>query len=612
MFSKKLFVYSLTFLLSTCLYSKEISIDELRSLSIEELLDLEIYSAGKAEETLKEIPASVYMVNREEIKRYGYRTLSEILENVPGMYNIYSYNGASGNFGIRGFWNPKQQNSSVVILINGVRQYYFDSRSSPMEQITVPIEAIDRVEVIRGPNAVIYGNGASFGVINIVTNEVTDTRKDSLIAYTYGSLNTQRAAFRLALKENELKLVLNSGFYKTDGLDNKYADMMSEEDAATLPAVGVSDPNYSTDKLLEQENRYFNINGSYKEFYFDFAHTQSLSEFYILYPSIADGSARKADTTNVTLGYTTDITSWIDINAKGTYYRHNRKTNFDAFTPDFFGIIELSYDAYDVELLSNIKPHNDLNILLGLNYTSMNNLDEFTDITVFEFDRYQYFIDKRETQAIFTQLTYQATKDLRFILGIRYEELKEYSTLFIADSGSDEQRMIANDINSRPITSPRFATIYNVNETNILKLLFGKSSRIVSDSHKPEETTTIEANYLHYSTSFYTSFSIFQNSLTNLLIPILEQTEEGGVTTTSTTSGELSTIGTELIINANLTDSWIGEIGITYQKTYDVDNRDFNVAYSPDLLIHVKTSYSYRSAYLTFAPKSKQVLRSFT
>lgn len=128
---------------------------DLFDLSLDELVNVEIVTAGKAPEKIKDIPASVILITRREIEKYGYTTLTDVLENAPGLYNLYSYSGVSGNFGVRGFWNPNSQNSNVAILVNGVSQVYDNERTHPLEKINVPVEAIDRIEIIRGPMAVL-------------------------------------------------------------------------------------------------------------------------------------------------------------------------------------------------------------------------------------------------------------------------------------------------------------------------------------------------------------------------------------------------------------------------------------------------------------------------
>ena len=91
---------------------------ELAGLSLGELMDLEVSTPGKVSETIRETPASVYLIGRKDIETHGYRNLTEVLENVPGFYNINNYEGVSGNFGVRGYWNGRSQNGSVAFLLN--------------------------------------------------------------------------------------------------------------------------------------------------------------------------------------------------------------------------------------------------------------------------------------------------------------------------------------------------------------------------------------------------------------------------------------------------------------------------------------------------------------
>ncbi|RDH80697.1 MAG: hypothetical protein DIZ80_16860 [endosymbiont of Galathealinum brachiosum] len=598
-------------IISSTALSENISFEEILTLSLTDLVNLEIYSANKTHETIKESPASIYIVNRADIERYGYNTLTDILENVPGFYNIYSYNGAPGNFGVRGFWNPNQQNSSMAILVNGVHQYTFDSRSSPMEQIPVPVEAIDKIEITRGPNAVIYGSGASFGVVNIITNTVTDDQKKSLFAYSSGSLNTERAALRVALKENDLKLVMNAGTYSTNGPDNKFYDLMNSDNFSTLPSFGITDPEYSTNELLEQHNKYFNINSSYKNWFFDFAFNQSSTEFFILVPSVQDGSERKSTSINMTVGYAYEINDWIDMNFKSTYYQHNRDTDFDAFSPSFYGIINSSYDAYNIELLSNIKASDDTSILIGLNYQSMKNLDELTDIPALNFNQDSYFIDDRPLHAVFSQINYQATDKLKLTAGGRFEEIQPYRSTFISDTGEASENRIISNNESIHINSYRGAAVYSSTDEHTFKFMIGNSSRISGDDFLPEETDTIELNYLYVVENLYTSVSLFHNNLRNLVVPFLVDDGAGGLSTEEDTSGKLSTDGIEIIINKNFQKYWLIEAGITYQDTSDDINKNLEPAYSPDLLSHIKLSYKSRKSTYSLISRYVDEMESF-
>lgn len=149
----------------------EPQLPSLGDLSMEELLSLEVervYGASRYEQKVTRVPSAVTVVTAEEIRRFGYRNLLEVLRSVRGLYasddRNYSY------LGIRGFLRPNDYNTRVLVLIDGhrVNDNIFDSGTVAREGM-VDIAAIDRVEVIRGPSSSIYGSSAFFGVINVIT-----------------------------------------------------------------------------------------------------------------------------------------------------------------------------------------------------------------------------------------------------------------------------------------------------------------------------------------------------------------------------------------------------------------------------------------------------------
>ncbi|MCP4344671.1 MAG: Plug domain-containing protein [Desulfobacterales bacterium] len=170
--------------------------EALGDISLGDLLNLELTTAGKKAEKISDIPASVVVVTREDIKKYGYQTLTEILEHIPGLYNIDDYGWSGANFGVRGFWTGFPKN--VIFMINGVEQRFEANGDYKVRMMGVPVEAIERIEVIRGPMSVIYGTGAFFGAINIITGDLPDKEQLNMVSVSYGSENTQKAFARLS------------------------------------------------------------------------------------------------------------------------------------------------------------------------------------------------------------------------------------------------------------------------------------------------------------------------------------------------------------------------------------------------------------------------------
>ncbi|MGE5153707.1 MAG: TonB-dependent receptor plug domain-containing protein, partial [Bdellovibrio bacteriovorus] len=125
---------------------------DLLELPFEDLLQVEIRSAGKREEQIRDIPASVTILNREDIERYGWITFEELLRNVPGFYLLD--NTEDRFIGTRG-----AVGGGVQFLVNGIPQHPSLQKTQTATEIArldIPIEAIDRVEIIRGPMSVIY------------------------------------------------------------------------------------------------------------------------------------------------------------------------------------------------------------------------------------------------------------------------------------------------------------------------------------------------------------------------------------------------------------------------------------------------------------------------
>lgn len=142
-------------------------------LDIGELMDIKVYGASQYVQKVTEAPASVTIITAEEIKKYGYRTLADILQSVNGFYvtndRSYSY------IGVRGFNRPGDYNSRVLLLVDGHRlnDNIYDQAGIGTES-PIDVDLIDRVEIIRGPSSSLYGTNAFFGVINVIMKRGRD------------------------------------------------------------------------------------------------------------------------------------------------------------------------------------------------------------------------------------------------------------------------------------------------------------------------------------------------------------------------------------------------------------------------------------------------------
>ncbi len=141
--------------------------DDLMS-GLDSLLNTRISSAAKYEQTISEAASSVTIVTAEDIQRHGYRSLPDVLAATRGFYLSYDRNYTF--LGARGFSRPSDFNNRILVLVDGnaINEGIFGG--SPMGgELGVPMSGLERIEIVRGPGSALYGTGAIFAVINLIT-----------------------------------------------------------------------------------------------------------------------------------------------------------------------------------------------------------------------------------------------------------------------------------------------------------------------------------------------------------------------------------------------------------------------------------------------------------
>ena len=192
--------------------------DDLFDISLDELTDLTVGTvegASKREQLTTEAPASVSIISSDEIERFGHRTLADVLQSVRGFHVSYDRNYHF--LGTRGI-NQQDFNSHVLILVNGHRiNNNLSDGGFVGTMFPIDVDLIERVEVIRGPGSVLYGNNAFFGVINVVTKRGADFRKGE-VSGTVASFNTYsgRVTYGHSFK-NDIELLLSGSYLDSDG-----------------------------------------------------------------------------------------------------------------------------------------------------------------------------------------------------------------------------------------------------------------------------------------------------------------------------------------------------------------------------------------------------------
>ncbi len=188
---------------------------DLLDMSLEDLMKVDInsvYGASGYKQNVTDTPASVTIITADEIKRYGYRTLADILRNVPGFY--VTSDRQLSYIGVRGFGPPGDYNSRVLLLLDG--HWINDNVTGGAvfgTEMPFDIDLIDRVEVIRGPNSSVYIASALLAIIKVVTKRGGDAKgltvSEELASYrTYKSRITFGHQFK-----NGLEVLLSGSYY---------------------------------------------------------------------------------------------------------------------------------------------------------------------------------------------------------------------------------------------------------------------------------------------------------------------------------------------------------------------------------------------------------------
>ena len=188
---------------------------DLSEASLEELGNIQVYSASKHMQSASDAPASVTVITADEIQKYGYRTLADVLQSVRGFYVTYDRDYSF--VGVRGFGRLGDYNIRILVLVDGHRindnifgEAYLGS------EFLVDVDLIERVEIIRGPSSSLYGADAFFAVINVITRKPPQL-KDMELSFAPASFGTYEGRASYGGQYRGVDMLLSGTFYNSQG-----------------------------------------------------------------------------------------------------------------------------------------------------------------------------------------------------------------------------------------------------------------------------------------------------------------------------------------------------------------------------------------------------------
>jgi outer membrane receptor for ferrienterochelin and colicins len=589
-------------------------------LTVDELFNMRISTAGNKKEKVSEVPASVVVLTREDIANNGYRTVSEILEHVPGLYPIDNLSFFGTSFGVRGFW-ADQENSNLMIMIDGVKQTFEFFGSHPLTKASIPVESIERIEIIRGPMSVIYGSGAFFGAINIITKPQKEI-SDCQASLSYGSGNTTQTFLGIREYKGDAGFMVNASWTISDGMDEPLSKMSTHNYAP----LGYTT---TTDRLGES-NKFFSLNGKWKGFNAQMNYMESRKGGFLFQPSGREGSISELRATSFSLEYRKKISQWFTAEAKLRYQHDWVNNDLDRdwawrekdsslhIIADIYEYDQYENNAVEVEAIAFLNPLRALSITAGLSYRGVTELNYTNDHPIFMNPIYynaDWYLENPAgiaNLAPYLQIQYVPVEKLKIIGGLRlqYSPGFEFAIRYAYDTVAFKDPYFTNKYlhysyhPDRFELVPRLAAIYSFNDENILKILYGKAMKnasfeSVTDASTrgfdvdPEYINTLEINYTsRISSSLKFGASAFLNYLDDLIVrkTLIEYLpNDTNLYSVLDNGANRKSMGAELTFTYTPLRSLNLQAALTYQKTRsrNPDTDSFPVPYSPPLLAYL-------------------------
>jgi iron complex outermembrane receptor protein len=223
----------------TDLVNQVLDLRGLSQLSLEQLMDLPVVTAsGKAEERSLSA-ANVFIVSRSDIQRHGYKSLGEMLRRVPGMYLVNDY--VNYSVGVREVTGGYRGGTRIVkIMIDGFPISFRPDLEAFLGPEFIPVEAIERVEIAKGPLSALYGANAFLATVNVITREPEDREVEVAQRYYSTQGNAGWGTSALATHSGlDTSLLLSMSF---DRIDRSGVQAVQTYQYQTLGNVALLEP----------------------------------------------------------------------------------------------------------------------------------------------------------------------------------------------------------------------------------------------------------------------------------------------------------------------------------------------------------------------------------
>ena len=512
---------------------------DLLALDIESLMDVEVFVASRDEEKLSEAPGVVSVLTRQEIKDSGALNLMQVLQRMPGVLGTYNHILHYNSTGVRGD-SPTTGNGHTLFTLNG--RPIRSTMAPGVDEVifaTIPVDFIERIELIRGPGSVLYGTNAFNSVVNIITQE-TDEDISGAMSVGYGSFNTRTSEGRLGINGDGYRVDVAGSYTGSDGFEVKGYDFLGNYGEDYHDNVGNS-------VVVNAEYGGFTLNalrGYHSASSFTAPHTfpffDKMRKRYFL-----------------DIGYEFELFDDWQVNLNGSFNEQNiRYTNLSDYDSDSLG----GEFAIRGELIEGVD------FLLGGTHEILRGKER-----VFVYD----YVTKRS--GIYSQIDYKPTDWLKLIAGAQINKVSDVPKDF----------------------SPRLGAILKLNDNWGGKLLYADAFRsafpfeqfadipfVIQGTRglKPEKSETYDAQIYYQHDNVYVALDLFTSTYSEVI-----GLEFTGIQKYAN-GGEIRTSGATVESKFHLNGDWSFTGSATYQDNEDEAGN--NAFFTPT--IFAKAGFTYK------------------
>jgi iron complex outermembrane receptor protein len=424
---------------------------DLYELSLEELLNIPINSASRKDETLFDAPLSSYTITRADIDKAGSTTIMEALRLAPGVIVREQANGVY-DIHIRGLDNIlrtsetyTKSNLTTLVMIDNRPVFNHNLGGTFWEALPIDLNDVDRIEIVRGPSAPLFGPNAVTGVINIITKRA-NTKTFVNAAAQYAVPGTTLAGVAVGSKlSNKFNFSISGNYQDRERFDDLYY-IQGDRNFKKVEELNNNEkffPNSSTAMNRWGVNGFVNYKPSEKVS-FDLTLGSQSSETQKVFLA----SGQTLFTTNETKSQYANLAAKV----YGLTLRTSYTNGFDDLSKSAVPA-RYDYKVADVEAEYEVNIGNKVTIVPGVSYQSVafNDADYVAEGPT--------FLGGKEasinTTAGFLRVDAKPIKNLRVIAAIRADKFSSPDDVYLAYE---------------------FATTYKLNESNIIRAAITRSN----------------------------------------------------------------------------------------------------------------------------------------